>query len=179
MPQGAASNQERREYDASDCPLREASMRLPTTGILLLGAVALATSASAQTPPAPSAITRTVIAAAKLPSVTDVPLHFRAVAASIPRGEKCSASPGNSILYQLSGTTQILAGAETRTLTAAEGLFVAAGTTIVLNACGGDHCPRNRRWSWRGLRTGGGGKCHCAEQQYSGRRQSHLASLNG
>jgi len=109
-------------------------MRLPTTGILLLGAVALATSASAQTPPAPSAITRTVIAAAKLPSVTDVPLHFRAVAVSIPRGEKCSASPGNSILYQLSGTTQILAGAETRTLTAAEGLFIAAGTTVVLNA---------------------------------------------
>ena len=55
-------------------------MRLPTTGILLLGAVALATSASAQTPPAPSAITRTVIAAAKLPTVTEVPLHFRAVA---------------------------------------------------------------------------------------------------
>src|SRR6516164_7260463 len=61
MPQGAASNQERREYDASDCPLREASMRLPTTGILLLGAVALATSASAQTPPAPSTITVRVI----------------------------------------------------------------------------------------------------------------------
>src|SRR6516164_11167298 len=39
--------------------------------------------------------------------------------------------------------------------------------------CGGDHCPRNRRWSWRGLRTGGGSKCHCAEQQYSGCRQSH------
>src|SRR6516165_4187048 len=37
---------------------------------------------------------------------------------------------------------------------------------------GGDHCPRNRRWSWRGLRTGGGGKCHCAKQQYSS-RQSH------
>ena len=155
MPQGAASNQERREYDASDCPLREASMRLPTTGILLLGAVALATSASAQTPPAPSAITRTVIAAAKFPSATDVPLHFRAVAVSIPRGEKCSASPGNSILYQLSGTTQILAGAETRTLTAAEGLFIAAGTTVVLNA-GNDEASSftssslSRRSTWIG-----------------------------
>src|SRR6516165_10453853 len=101
-------------------------MRLPTTGILLLGAVALA---SAQTSPAPSTITRTVIAAAKLPTVTEVPLHFRAVAVNIPRSEKSSASPGNSILYQLSGSTQILAGAETRTLRAAEGLFIAAGTT--------------------------------------------------
>ena len=109
-------------------------MRLPTTGILLLGAVALASSASAQTSPPPSTITRTVIAATKLPTVTEVPLHFRAVAVNIPRGEKSSASPGNSILYQLSGSTQILAGAETRILTAAEGLFVAAGTTIVLNA---------------------------------------------
>ena len=109
-------------------------MRLPTTGILLLGAVALATSASAQTSPAPSTITRTVIAAAKLPTVTEVPLHFRAVAVNIPRSEKSSASLGNSILYQLSGSTQILAGAETRTLRAAEGLFIAAGTTMVLNA---------------------------------------------
>ena len=108
-------------------------MRLPT-GILLLGAVALATSASAQTSPAPSTITRTVIAAAKLPTVTEVPLHFRAVAVNIPRSEKSSASPGNSILYQLSGSTQILAGAETKTLRAAEGLFIAAGTTMVLNA---------------------------------------------
>ena len=109
-------------------------MRLPTTGILLLGAVALATFASAQTPPAPPAITRTVIAATKLPTVTDVPLHFRAVAVSIPRGEKSSASSGNSILYQLSGSTQIAAGAGTRMLKAAEGIFIAAGTTVVLNA---------------------------------------------
>src|SRR5262249_57812838 len=103
-------------------------------GISRRGRVVLATAASAEPPPAPSTITRTVIAAAKLPTVTDVPLHFRAVAVRIPRGEKSSASPGNSILYQLSGSTQILAGAETRTLRAAEGLFVAAGTPMVLNA---------------------------------------------
>jgi hypothetical protein len=75
-----------------------------------------------------------VIAAAKLPSVTEAPLHFRAVAVNIPRSEKSSASPGNSILYRLSGSTQILAGAETRTLRAAEGLFIAEGTAMVLNA---------------------------------------------
>ena len=45
--------------------------------ILLLGAVALATSAAAQSTPPAAAITRTVIATTKLPSVTDVPLYFR------------------------------------------------------------------------------------------------------
>src|SRR5947209_19827692 len=83
----------------------------------------------AQTPPAPSAITRTVIAATKLPTVTDVPLYFRAVAVTIPRGEKSSTSPGNSVIYQMSGSTEIFADAETRMLRAAEGLFIAAGTT--------------------------------------------------
>jgi hypothetical protein len=109
-------------------------MRLPINGILLVGLLTLAVSASAQTPPAPSAITRTVIAATKLPTVTDVPLHFRAVAVTIPRGEKSSAAPGTGILYQLSGSTEILAGAETRMLRAAEGLFIAAGTTAALKA---------------------------------------------
>ena len=80
-------------------------MRLPTTGMLLLGAAALAAPVSAQAP-APSTITRTVIATTKLPTVTDVPLHFRAVTITIPRGEKSNVSPGNSILYQLSGSTQ-------------------------------------------------------------------------
>jgi len=54
-------------------------MRFKITGILLLSAVVLTSSAAAQTTPAPSAITRTAIAATKLPSVTDVPLYFRAV----------------------------------------------------------------------------------------------------
>jgi hypothetical protein len=57
----------------------EAIMRFRITGILLLDAMALAAPAAAQTTPAPSAITRTVIAATKVPTVTDVPLHFRAV----------------------------------------------------------------------------------------------------
>src|SRR6202521_3998027 len=57
-----------------------------TIGIQLLGAVAFAASATAQTTPAPPAITRTVVAATKLPTVTDVPLHFRAATKnSLPR----------------------------------------------------------------------------------------------
>ena len=50
------------------------------------------------------------------------------------QGEKSDALAANGILYQISGSTEILAGAETKMLKVAEGLFVAAGTTLVLNA---------------------------------------------
>ena len=109
-------------------------MRMPIIGILLLSSVALTTSASAQTPSAPSTITRTVIAATKLPTVTDAPLHFRVVAVTISHGEKSNASLGNSILYQLSGSTEISVGAESRMLRAAEGMSIAAGRPAVLTA---------------------------------------------
>jgi quercetin dioxygenase-like cupin family protein len=109
-------------------------MRSPPPGILLLGAVALVTSATAQTPPAPSTVTRTVIAATKLPTVTDEPLNFRAVAVTIPQGGKSNTSLGNSILYQLSGSTEILVGAESRMLRATEGMFIPAGRPAVLTA---------------------------------------------
>ena len=46
-------------------------MQFRTTGLLLLGAMALPAPGTAQTP-APPAITRTVVAATKLPTVTDV-----------------------------------------------------------------------------------------------------------
>jgi quercetin dioxygenase-like cupin family protein len=121
-------------YNTSEYSFGEVIMRLPTIGLLMISSVALAASASAQTPPAPSTITRTVIATTKLPTVTDVQLHFRAVAVTIPQGEKSTASPGNSILYQISGSTEILAGAESRMLRAAEGMFIAAGTPVVFAA---------------------------------------------
>src|SRR6476619_824152 len=105
-----------------------------TIGIQLLGAVALAASATAQTTPAPSAITRTVVAATKLPTATDVPLHFRAVSATLTPGEKSGALAANGILYQISGATEISVGGETRMLSAGEGLFIAAGKTATLKA---------------------------------------------
>jgi len=71
----------------------------------LLGAVALAASATAQTTPAPSAITRTVSPPPNCRTVTDVPLHFRAVSVTLTPGEKSGALAANGILYQLSGST--------------------------------------------------------------------------
>jgi len=111
-------------------------MRFRTTGTLSLslGAIALGASAAAQTAPAPPAITRIVIAAAKLSTVTDVPLHFKAVSVSLPSGEKSSVSAANSIVYQISGSTEVSLDGETKMLNAGDGLLIAGGKTSVLKA---------------------------------------------
>jgi quercetin dioxygenase-like cupin family protein len=108
-------------------------MRFMTTGILLLGATALAAPAAGQTTPAPS-ITRTVVAAAKLPTATDAPLHFRAVSVTLSPGEKSGFSAANGILYQISGSTEVSLGGEVKMLSAGEGLFIAGGKPAALKA---------------------------------------------
>ena len=119
-------------------PLKwEAIMQFRTTGIPLLGAMALAASAAAQTTPAPPAITRTVVAAAKLSTATDAPLHFRAVSVTLPPGEKSVVSAANGILYQISGSTEVSLGGEVKMLSAGEGMFIAAGKPAALKAGSG------------------------------------------
>ncbi len=116
-------------------------MRFRTTGTLSLslslGAMALGASAVAQTTPAPPAITRTVIAATKLSTVTDVPLYFKAVSVTLPSGEKSSVSAANGIVYQISGSTEVSLDGETKMLNAGDGLFIAGGKTSVLKAGSG------------------------------------------
>ncbi len=112
-------------------------MQFRTTGLLLLGAIALPTSSAAQTTPAPPAITRTVVAATKLPTVTDVPLHFKAVSVTLQPGEKSGVSAANGILYQMSGSTAVALDGEAKTLNAGEGLFIAGGKTAALTAGSG------------------------------------------
>jgi len=112
-------------------------MRFWTAGTLLLGAAVLAASAAAQTTPAPSAIARTVVAAAKLPTVTNVPLHFRAVSVTVPPGEKSGALAANGVLYQISGSTEVSVGGEAKMLSAGEGLFIAGGQPAKLKAGSG------------------------------------------
>jgi hypothetical protein len=104
-------------------------MQFRTTGLLLLGAMALPASGTAQTTPAPLAITRTVVAATKLPTVTDVPLHFKAVSITLQPDEKSSVSAANGILYQMSGSTEVALDGEAKMLNAGEGLFIAGGKT--------------------------------------------------
>ena len=109
-------------------------MQFRTTGLLLLGALAVPASGIAQTTPAPPTITRTVVAASKLPTVTDVPLHFKAVSITLQPDEKSGVSAANGILYQMSGSTEVVLDGKTKTLNAGEGLFVAGGKTATLAA---------------------------------------------
>src|SRR5208337_2588694 len=109
-------------------------MQFGTTGLLLLGTMALPASGTAQTTLTPPPITRTVVAATKLPTVTDVPLHFKAVSVTLPPGEKSDVLAVNGILYQISGSTEVSLGGEAKTLSAGEGLFIASGKTAVLKA---------------------------------------------
>jgi quercetin dioxygenase-like cupin family protein len=109
-------------------------MQFRTTGLLLVGAMALPASGTAQTTPAPPAITRTVVAATKLPTVTDVPLHFKAVSVTLQQDQKSGVSAANGILYQMSGSTEVTLDGEAKMLNAGEGLFIAGGKTAALMA---------------------------------------------
>jgi len=69
-----------------------------------------------------------------LPTVTAVPLYFRAVGVTLAPGAASSTSAANGILYQISGSTEVSIGAETRTLGTGEGLFIPLGKTASLKA---------------------------------------------
>jgi quercetin dioxygenase-like cupin family protein len=75
-----------------------------------------------------------VVAATKLPTVTDVPLHFKAVTITLQPDEKSGVSAANGILYQMSGSTEVALDGETKTLNAGDGLFIAGGKTAALTA---------------------------------------------
>jgi quercetin dioxygenase-like cupin family protein len=108
-----------------------------TSGLLLLGAMALPGAGTAQTTPAPPVVTRTVIAATKLPTVTEVPVHFKAASITLQPDETSSVSAANGILYQMSGSTEVALDGQAKTLNAGEGLFIAGGKTAALTAGSG------------------------------------------
>ena len=105
--------------------------------MLLIGAMALATSAAAQSTPPPAGITRTVIATTKLPTVTEVPLYFRAVSVTLPPSEKSSVSAASGILYQMSGSTDVAVDDQATTLKSGDGAFIPAGRKVTLTAGSG------------------------------------------
>jgi quercetin dioxygenase-like cupin family protein len=109
-------------------------MQFRTIGLFFLGAMALPASGAAQTTPAPPAIARTVVAATKLPTVTDVPLYFKVVSVTLQPNERSGVSAANGILYQMSGSTEVVHGSEAKLLNVGEGLFIAGGKTAALTA---------------------------------------------
>ena len=107
-------------------------MQFRTIGIMLLGAIVQPAPGVAQTTPAPPAITRTVVAATKLPNLTGAPLHFKAVTVTMQPGERSSVSAADGVLYQMSGSTEVSLDGETKMLNAGEGRFIANGKTVAL-----------------------------------------------
>jgi hypothetical protein len=97
-------------------------MQFRTTGLLLLGAMALPASGTTQTTAAPPPMLRTVVAATKLPTVTDERLHFKAVSIALQPDEKSGVSAANGILYQMSGPTEVAIDGEAKMLNAGTGL---------------------------------------------------------
>lgn len=109
-------------------------MRFIGTGITLFVVGIFAGSAVAQPAQAQPAVTRTVVAATKLPSVVEAPLYFRALQVSIPRRQTSSLSAANGILYQMSGSTEVLLDGGTKTLRTGDGMVVAVGKMASLKA---------------------------------------------
>jgi quercetin dioxygenase-like cupin family protein len=113
-------------------------MRFRTFGFVLFSAAFVAASANAQTTLATPAITRTVVAATKLPTVVAVPVHFRALSVTIQPGEGTSFSGGDCIVYEMSGSTEVSIVGEVKTIGVGEGLFIASGKQVSLKAVGGE-----------------------------------------
>ena len=111
-------------------------MRFTTTGILFT-AMVVAVSAAAQTPTPPTTTVLKVVAATKLPTVTNVPLYFKVQSITLSLNEKSSVLGTNGVLYQLSGSTDISGLGETKTLSAGDGLLIAAGPTAELKPTSG------------------------------------------
>jgi quercetin dioxygenase-like cupin family protein len=110
-------------------------MRFWTTGSILLGALTWSNAAAAQTPPTPATV-RTVIAATKLPTVTDTPRHFDVVSVELAPGQKSGVAKADGVIYQLSGSTEVSLAGETKTINAGEGFYIGAGKSAELKAGG-------------------------------------------
>ena len=107
-------------------------MLFRTLGIVLVSTASVAAPAIAQTTPAPPAITRTVVAATKLPTVVAVPMHFKAVSVTIRPGEATTFSGADGILYQMSGSTEVSIDGGAKTIGAGEGLLIAREKQVLL-----------------------------------------------
>ncbi len=112
-------------------------MRCWTFAIALFAATAAAASAGAQNPPASPATVRTVVAGSRLAGLGASPLYFRALSVTIPAGETSQASAPDGILYQLSGSTEVSAGGQTKTIGPGEAAFIAGGGAASLKAASG------------------------------------------
>jgi quercetin dioxygenase-like cupin family protein len=111
-------------------------MRLAAIMILFTATVVAASAAAQNTQP-PAATVRKVIAATKLPAVTNGPMNFKVLSITLSPGEKIDVSGTNSIIYQLSGSTGVTGLGEAKVLNAGDGTLITDGAMATLAAGGG------------------------------------------
>jgi quercetin dioxygenase-like cupin family protein len=110
-------------------------MRLRSS-LLALVLSSLALPALAQSQP-PNTV-RTLLAAGRLASVVDTPLHFKLFAVRLPPTERVSYSGPNSMLYVLSGTLTVALDSTTQTVSDGAGVFIPASQAAVFSATGAE-----------------------------------------
>jgi quercetin dioxygenase-like cupin family protein len=112
------------------------------TALALLTPVTLPIRAVAQPIPPPTASrptpVRTVLASAGLPSVGDVPLHFKLLRVSVAAGQSTQYVGSNGFVWGLSGVLMLTTDEESRTLRGGDAAFIGAGKRASLQSTGGD-----------------------------------------
>lgn len=103
----------------------------PAVAAVFLFASAPVHRADAQAPPV---ISRTVIAAAKLPTVVGSPLYFKVVEVTLPSGRSSRFAGAVSVIYQLSGSTEVSLDGGGQILIAGQGVVIPEATKATLQA---------------------------------------------
>jgi len=113
---------------------------IPALIIATLGSGISAPPVGAQTTPGPSTTqptpVRNILASAGLPTVIDVPLHYKLLRVSIPAGQSTSSRGANGFLFQMSGMLAVTTSGDSRTLRNGDAMFVGRGESATLKAAG-------------------------------------------
>ena len=113
---------------------------IPAVIIATLGSGISAPPVGAQTTPGPSTTqptpVRNILASAGLPTVIDVPLHYKLLRVSIPAGQSTSSRGANGFLYQMSGMLAVTTSGNSRTLRNGDAMFVGRGESATVKAAG-------------------------------------------
>ena len=98
---------------------------------LLLPVAALAQSQPAST-------VRSLLAAGRIGSVVDTPLHFRLFSATVPAGQRLTYTGPNAAVYTLSGTLAIGGNGSGQTVAEGAGALISAGWAAAIGASGNE-----------------------------------------
>ena len=97
--------------------------------VLLAASAALAQGTVVQT-------VRTVLAVGRVTSVVDAPMHFKLLRVTLQAGTSATYRGSHGTIFAYSGALAVATGDDKRTLQEGEGVYIAAGTNVTLQATG-------------------------------------------